>query len=497
MLKRRKRGPLLRFMSQSANWRKKFLPVSMKSFYITTTLPYVNAEPHIGFAMELIHADIVARWKRLVGFEVFFNTGTDEHGQKVYKTALAERKEPQKYTDELAEKFKNLKSLLGLSEDLHFIRTTEEGHKKAAQEFWKLCKKAGDIYKKEYKVRYCVGCELEKTDSEIENGHCIIHPHLEFEMREEENYFFRLSKYSQKLLNLYENNPNFVVPDYRLNEMKVLIERGLEDFSISRLKEKMPWGVPVPGDSDHVMYVWFDALVNYVSTIGWPQNMGEFEKWWPVVQFAGKDQVRQQAVMWQAMLMSAGLSSSRQIFIHGFVNYEGQKMSKSLGNVISPQKIVDEYGLDALRYFVAREFNQFEDTDISKEKLKVSYNANLANGLGNLVSRVMKLAETYLDAPIVENVENRAFNKEVASLLDRFEIQKATNHIWSQIGKLDSLIQEKKPWESKDQKIITNLVSKLYDIGYLLTPFMPETSEKILVAIKENKMPAALFPRKD
>ena len=482
-------------MSQSASWRKKFLPVSMKSFYITTTLPYVNAEPHIGFAMELIHADIVARWKRLVGFEVFFNTGTDERGQKVYKTALTERKEPQKYADELAEKFKNLKSLLGLSEDLHFIRTTEEGHKKAAQEFWKLCKKAGDIYKKEYKVRYCVGCELEKTDSEIENGHCIIHPHLEFEMREEENYFFRLSKYSQKLLNLYENNPNFVVPDYRLNEMKVLIERGLEDFSISRLKEKMPWGVPVPGDGDHVMYVWFDALVNYVSTIGWPQNMGEFEKWWPVVQFAGKDQVRQQVVMWQAMLMSAGLSSSRQVFIHGFVNYEGQKMSKSLGNVVSPQEVIDEYGLDALRYFVAREFNQFEDTDISREKLKTAYNANLANGLGNLVSRIMKLAETNLSQPAT--VKSLAFDKETASLLDRFEIQKAMNHIWKEMGDLDSLIQEKKPWESKNEEIIADLVLRLSHIAYTLTPFMPETSERILTAINRNKMPDSLFIRKD
>ena len=468
-----------------------------KSFYITTTLPYVNAEPHIGFAMEIIHTDIIARYKKLNGFDVFFNTGTDEHGQKVYQMALAEGKESQQYVDELAEKFKSLKSTLGLSEDLHFIRTTDRGHKKAAQEFWKLCEKAGDIYKKEYKVRYCVGCELEKTDSEIENGHCIIHPHLELEIREEENYFFKFSKYGEKLLALYENNPDFVIPDFRLNEIKALIERGLEDFSISRLKEKMPWGVDVPGDDKHVMSVWFDALVNYISTLGWPENTRNYEKFWingTPTQFAGKDQVRQQVAMWQAMLMSANLSNTRHIIIHGFINYEGQKMSKSLGNVVSSQEIIDEYGLDALRYFVAREFNQFEDTDISREKLKTAYNANLANGIGNLLARIMKLSETYLDGPVEIN---HKFHGTLESLLNNFEIQKAMNHIWSEIGELDVLIQEQKPWESKDKEVITHLVEKLAHIGYSLQPFMPETSQKILEAIKTNKLAENLFPRKD
>ena len=466
----------------------------MKSFYITTTLPYVNAEPHIGFAMELIHADIIARYKRLQGYDVFFNTGTDEHGLKIYQVALAENKTPQVYTDELAEKFKDLRSLLGLSEELHFIRTTEERHKKAAQEFWKLCKKAGDIYKKEYKIRYCVGCELEKTDSELVDDKCPIHSNKELEIIEEENYFFKLSKYSPKLLELYDENPEFVVPDSRLNEMRALIDRGLEDFSISRLKEKMPWGVDVPGDGKHVMYVWFDALVNYISTIGWPSDLDTFNKYWPVVQFAGKDQIRQQVVMWQAMLMSAGLSPSKQILIHGFINYEGQKMSKSLGNVVSPQEIIDEYGLDALRYFVMREFNQFEDTDISREKLKTTYNANLANGLGNLVSRIMKLAETHLDTPVGQS-RALTMGDKLKEMLDKFEIQKAVDHIWEQMGELDAEIQEAKPWESKDEEVIAGLVTKLAHVGYSLTPFMPETSEKILVAIKENKMPETLFPR--
>src|SRR3989344_2611374 len=469
----------------------------MKSFYITTTLPYVNAEPHIGFAMEIIQADIIARYKKILESDVFFNTGTDEHGLKIYQIALAENKTPQAYTDELAEKFKNLQFLLGLSEDLRFIRTTEERHKKATQEFWKLCEKAGDIYKKEYKIRYCVGCELEKTDSELVDGRCPIHPNKELEIIEEENYFFKLSKYGLKLLELYDKNPDFVIPNSRLNEMRALIERGLEDFSISRLKEKMPWGVNVPGDDKQVMYVWFDALVNYISTIGWPEDMENFSKYWPVVQFAGKDQVRQQVVMWQAMLVSAGLPPSKQIVIHGFINYEGQKMSKSLGNVVGPQEIIDEYGLDSLRYFVAREFNQFEDSDISSEKLKTAYNANLANGLGNLVSRIMKLAETNLPEPI--NVKHPVFefDKEIESLLDKFEIQKAANRIWEQIGELDAEIQETKPWVSQDKDIIANLVTKLTHIGYSLQPFMPETSEKILTTIKDNKMPETLFPRKD
>ncbi|KKS78598.1 MAG: Methionine-tRNA ligase [Candidatus Azambacteria bacterium GW2011_GWE1_42_9] len=468
----------------------------MKSFYITTTLPYVNAEPHIGFAMELVHADIIARWKQLNGFDVFFNTGTDEHGLKIYQAALIENKTPQAYTDELAQKFKNLQLLLGLSDDLHFIRTTDEHHKKAAQEFWKLCKNAGDIYKKEYKIRYCVGCELEKTDSGLADGRCPIHPNKELEMIEEENYFFRLSKYGPKLLEFYDKNPDFVIPDFRLNEMRALIGRGLEDFSISRLKSKMPWGIDVPGDSNHVQYVWFDALVNYISTIGWPDDMDKFNKYWPVVQFAGKDQVRQQVVMWQAMLMSAGLLPSKQIVIHGFINYEGQKMSKSLGNVISPQEVIDEYGVDALRYFVAREFNQFEDMDISREKLRSAYNANLANGLGNLVSRVMTMAEAHLKSPVT--ISEWEDMSEFFAILDKFEINKATNYIWAKIGELDALIQKEKPWESKDTKVITNLVAKLYSIARMLNPIMPETSNKIKELVQANKKPSEpLFLRKD
>jgi methionyl-tRNA synthetase len=465
-----------------------------RSFYITTTLPYVNAEPHIGFAMELVQADVIARWKKLNGFEVLLNTGTDEHGQKVYNKAKEEGRDPQEYTDEYAEKFQSLVPTLNLSADTRFVRTTDAHHKMAAQEFWKLCESSGDIYKKNYTIKYCVGCELEKTDSELVDGKCPIHPNKDLEIREEENYFFRFSKYQEPLLKFYKDNPDFVIPDFRFNEIIKFVERGLEDFSVSRLKEKMPWGVEVPGDETHVMYVWFDALVNYVSTIGWPDRPDEFKKWWPVVQFAGKDQTRQQAAMWQAMLMSAGLATSRQIVIHGFINYEGQKMSKSLGNVVNPQEIIEQYGVETLRYFVSRELSQFEDTDISREKFRIAYNANLANGLGNLVSRIMRLAENYLESPVEIKHE---FHTTLSGYFEKFEIQKAINHIWEEIGELDREIQEKKPWESKDKEVIAHIVAKLAHIGYSLAPFMPDTSQKIITAIENNKLQSGLFPRKE
>ncbi|MBV22354.1 MAG: methionine--tRNA ligase, partial [Parcubacteria group bacterium] len=340
-----------------------------KNFYLTTTLPYVNADPHVGHALEFVTADIIARYRRLIGDEVFFNTGTDEYGQKVYTKTLEEKKDPQKYVDEYAEKFKKLKDTLNLSYD-NFIRTTDEHHKMAAQEFWKRSIANGDIEKKLYKSKYCAGCELEKTDSDLVDGCCPEHREQEIQIIEEENYFFKFSKYQKPLLELYKKNPQFVIPDFRFNEIKRFVERGLEDFSISRLKSKMPWGVPVPDDDEHVMYVWFDALVNYISAIGWPDDLKKFEKWWPVTQFAGKDQVRQQAAMWQAMLMSVGLPLSKQIVIHGFITVDNGKMSKSVGNVISPDDLVAEYGVDALRYYLVRHVHPFEDSDFTMEKFK-------------------------------------------------------------------------------------------------------------------------------
>ncbi|MCU0680562.1 MAG: methionine--tRNA ligase, partial [Planctomycetes bacterium] len=363
-----------------------------KNFYITTTLPYVNAEPHIGFAAEIVRADVIARYQRNLGKTVFFNTGTDEHGLKIYNKAQENNLEPQKYCDEYAAKFDNLKQALNLSYN-SFIRTTDEHHLKAAQEFWRLCEQNGDIYKKTYSAKYCVGCELEKTDSELDHGRCPLHPDKDLEVIEEENYFFRFSKYQEKLLELYQNNASFVLPDFRLKEIKNFVEAGLNDFSISRLKSKMPWGVPVPGDENQVMYVWFDALVNYISCLGWPDNKNQFNEYWPVIQVAGKDNLRQQSAIWQAMLLSAGLKPSQQILIFGFITANGQKMSKSLGNTIDPYEVITKYGTDPLRYYLLSEIKVFYDSDFSYEKFDKLYNADLANGLGNLVARVSNLLE--------------------------------------------------------------------------------------------------------
>lgn len=473
------------------------------NFYITTTLAYVNADPHIGFAMEVTRADIVARHKKLLGFDVFFNTGTDEHGLKIYRKAVEISQDPQKYVDGYSEKFKDLIRILNLSEGVNFTRTTDENHKKSAQEFWKICDQNGYIYKKNYKIKYCVGCELEKTESELENDCCPLHPNQKIETIDEENYFFAFSKFQKPLLELYENDPNFVIPSSRLNEVKAFVERGLEDFSISRLKSKMPWGVAVPNDPEHIMYVWFDALVNYISTIGWPNDMDKFNKWWPVTQYCGKDNLRQQSVMWQAMLLSVGLPTSRQIIVNGFITSGGQKMSKSLGNVISPASIVSEYGVDALRYFLARELNPFEDGDFTMDKFKESYNANLANGLGNLTSRIMKMSETYLKEP-VKTEKKFEFPKEFSKHLDKFELNKAMDFIWNKIGEADSYIQKNQPFkvikENKEEgeRMIVHLVRELDDVAHLLQIFMPDTSENIKKVIRENKMPdKTLFPRKE
>jgi len=471
--------------------------------YYTTTLPYVNANPHLGHALEFVHADICARYSRLKGKEVFLNIGTDEHGQKVWQKAIEEGKEPQAYVDEYAERFQTFAKTLNISHD-RFIRTTDEDHIHAAQEFWRRCNESGDIYKKEYKVKYCVGCELEKTDSELNTeGRCDVHPDKELEIREEENYFFRFSKYADTLLDLYTKNPDFVLPESRLNEIKSFVERGLQDFSISRLKQKMPWGIPVPDDKEHVMYVWFDALVNYISAIGWPENKEEFEAWWPVIQFAGKDNLRQQSAMWQAMLMSAGIEPSKQVIIHGFINSGGQKMSKSIGNVVDPLSVAGEYGVDALRYYLAREVTPFEDGDFTDTYFKETYNANLANGLGNLSSRILKMAASYLDAHVsIEEKDIQTFT-DYCTHMDAYKINEAADVIWEHIGALDARITETAPFkliktdEQKAKEIVKELVQGLHDVTVILEPIMPETAHTIRAHINENtSISTPLFSRK-
>lgn len=470
-----------------------------KKFYITTTLPYVNSDPHIGFATEIINADAIARYRRLIGDEVFFSTGTDEHGQKIWEASLKDGKDVKDYVNHFSTEFQKLKDLLNLSNDT-FVRTTDDNHIKAAQEIWKRCEAKGDIYKKSYTGKYCVGCESFKTDKDLsEDGKCFIHPHLEVKDIEEENYFFRLSKYTDKLLE-YLQKEGSVFPEWRREEAINFVKNGLEDFSISREKERLSWGIPVPGDENQVMYVWFDALTNYISTLGWPDEEGNFKKFWnegETVQVAGKDQVRFQSIMWQAMLMSANIKNTDKVIYHGFITSGGQKMSKSLGNVINPETLVKDFGSDAVRYFLLRHVHPFEDSDVTLERVKELYNADLANGLGNLVSRVMKLAEDNINPVGDENYSQGFGGTHIDEKMSEFRCDLSVTYIWDKIGELDREIQDKKPWESKDKELIQDLVKKVGQIGHMLKPFLPETSDKIIELVRTNKKPETpLFLRK-
>ncbi len=476
-----------------------------KSFYITTTIPYVNADPHIGFALELVQSDAIARYNRLIGNDVFFSTGTDEYGQKIWEGSQKEGKNVQDYVDYYASKFLELKDVLGLSND-NFIRTTSKENILASQEFWRLCNEKGDIYKKNYQGLYCVGCEKFLTEKDILDGKCILHPTKDLEMVEEENYFFKLSNYKKQLLE-YLSKEKSIVPEWRRKEAVDFVENAMEDFSISRSKGRISWGIAIPGDDTQVMYVWFGAFVNYLSTLGWPVNRENFNKFWlngdQRVQFAGKDMVKFQSVMWQGMLMSAGLPATDTVVYHGFITGDGGiKMSKSIGNVINPKEIVKEYGTDALRYFLLREISPFDDSPFTMERFKEAYNANLANGLGNLASRILTLSEKYLEKcpPIPEKSDFT----EYFTIYETFDLNKAANYVWEKIGELDVFIQKNEPFkvikvdEKKGKELISQMVLDLYKIARLLNPLMPETNVLLKNLIKENKKPEKpLFPRKD
>jgi methionyl-tRNA synthetase len=473
-----------------------------KPFYLTTTLPYVNDKPHMGHALEFVHADIIARYQRLMDRDVFFNTGTDEHGQKISQKAQEQGQEVQAYVDHYAEQFKNLKTVLGLSYDA-FIRTTDPAHVAAAQELWRRCEAKGDIYKKKYKGLYCVGDEAFIKESDLVDGKCPNHPGMTPIEIEEENYFFRLSAYQDKLLAYL--NGDVILPQWRKEEAIKFVQGGLEDFSISREKARMSWGIAVPGDDAQVMYVWFDALTNYISTLGWPADTeGKFKKFWAsgeVVQMAGKDQVRFQSIMWQAMLMSADIKNTNLVVYHGFITSEGQKMSKSIGNVIDPLALVEEYGTDALRYFLARHISSFEDSDFTIARFKAAYNADLANGLGNLAARIMQLAQTHLSAPVV--LPTLSFDPEYIEHMEKFEISKALDLVWERIRLLDQQITDTQPFKvvktnpEEGKELISALVLELAQTLMHLWPVIPAKGHEIWTAIKENKKPETLFPRKE
>lgn len=475
----------------------------MSARYLTTTLPYVNADPHIGFALEAVQADALARVWRAAGDEVFFSMGTDEHGQKILESAQKAGQETQFYVDHYAAEFQKLKEALNLTNDV-FIRTTDPAHIKAVQEMWRRCEAKGDIYKKTYTGLYCVGCEAFKTEKEIADGKCPLHPTQELKEVSEENYFFRFSKYQDRLLTYLEKS-EVLIPEWRRAEAVAFLKGGLEDFSISRERARLSWGIPVPNDDSQVMYVWFDALTNYISTLGWPADeKGNFKKFWEegaTLQVAGKDQVRFQSLMWQAMLMSANVKTTDHIFYHGFITSGGQKMSKSIGNVINPLSIVERYGTDALRYILLRHVSPTEDSDLTEQLMYDYYNAHLTNGIGNLVARVMKLAEEHLSEPVT--LSNTGASPKHLSLVGAFKFNEAMDGIFQIISRTDERINAEEPYkkikipETADEarSLIRTVVQELGKIAGELEWAMPRTSSRILAAIRENKKPENLFPR--
>jgi len=471
---------------------KNIFSASKKKFYITTSIAYVNSEPHIGFALESVQADVLARYHRGQGSDVFFLTGTDEHGSKIQRTAEAAKKSPQEFVDELSEKYKGLRDLLNLSWD-NFIRTTDQKvHWPVAQEIWNRLFDAGDIYKKKYSGYYCIGCESFKTGKDIADGKCIIHK-KELEFIEEENWFFKLSKYTKEIELRIKNNELRIVPETRRNEILSLLKEGLEDVSFSRSKRFVEWGIPVPNDDSQVMYVWADALSNYISGYG---GIKEWEKHPADVHMIGKDISRFHAAIWPGMLLSCKLPLPKNIFIHGFVTSGGEKMSKSMGNVIDPYELVKKYGADPVRYYLLREIPSSEDGDFSYEKFEERYNGDLANGLGNFAARVSTLAskETEISGKVSKEVREKIdeVEKAVQQKIKNLKFSEALAAVWELIQFGDRYVNENKPWakdlpEEKRKEILYDLISILKNTAGSLVPFLPETAEKISSAIKLEK----------
>jgi len=470
----------------------------MKKFYLTNAIPYVNARPHIGHALEFLQADTIVRYRKLLGDDVLFLCGSDENAIKNVQAAQKVNKPVQQFIDENAKYFEELAKELNVHFDI-FQKGSSESHKIASQKLWELCEKNGDIYKKAYKGLYCIGCEEFKSPSELnENGECHEHPGKQLEEIEEENYFFKLSNYQETLLKLIDSDEFRIVPEFRKNEITSFIKSGLSDFSISRSNERAKnWGVPVPNDNTQRIYVWFDALNIYQSGIGFATDEEKYNKWWPAdVHVIGKGIIRFHAVYWPAILLSAGLKLPKKLFVHEYFTVNGQKMSKTLGNVVNPLDITTKYGTDALRYFCLAKISPFQDGDFSEEKLKDAYNSDLANGLGNLVSRVAKLAEKHHLTPTEEILE---LDEKVRQALDEFKFNEALSIIWRWISEADQEINRTKPWELEEieaKKVLTDLCQRIVTIAHNLQPFLPNTSEKILLQFSgEIKSGSPLFPR--
>lgn len=463
-----------------------------EKFYITTAIAYVNAPPHLGHALEFVETDAIARYKRLMGYDTYFLTGTDEHGVKIFNTAKKLEMDTKEMVDKNATFFKDLKGLLQLSND-DFIQTTDkERHWPACQKLWKKLSDKGDIYEKEYEGLYCEGCELFMKETELVDGKCPIHKKEPIPSKEK-NYFFKLSKYSDEIVKLIESGKLKLMPDNRKNEFLNIAKEGLHDVSFSRPREVLPWGVDVPNDESQVMYVWCDALTNYISALGYASDSELFKKYWPAdTHVIGKDIVRFHAGIWIGMLLSAGIELPKSILIHGFVTHNGEKMSKTIGNVVDPIEIQERYGTDALRYYLLREIPVGRDGDFSDKLFIERYNSDLANNLGNLVNRV----HTLLERNGIDNFDFAKYSdgykdkvdetwKKYIDSMNSYNIHEAIFHVWKLVDYANKKLEEEQPWSlvkedpEKGRAVLCNILEIIRHISILISPFIPEASAKI------------------
>ena len=475
----------------------------MSDYFVTTSIPYVNGEPHLGHAMEFVMADVLARYARQRGDDVIYSTGTDEHGGKIAEKAEEAKVTPKAYADKMSKHFEKLAEDLNVSND-RFIRTTDKSHEDRAQLIWKALKH--DIYKGKYVGWYCTGDEAFFTETEVKanNGICPNH-NRKYEKIEEDNYFFPLSKYTKPILEAIESGEFLILPETKRNEILWLLKEGLDDISISRPKENIQWGIPVPGDSHQVMYVWFEALMNYITVLGYPEH-DDFKRFWPAdAQVIGKDIIRFHAAIWPAILLSLGLDLPKLLYVHGFVNINGEKMSKSLGNYLSPNEIIEKYGVDPFRYYFLRHIPSYGDGDFTWEAFDRAYNSELANELGNAVQRTAAMIQKYQKGIIgdIPGAEHDIAGYREAMEICRFD--RALDEVWEQVRGLNQYIDEEKPWmiakeEDEDhlREVLAYQASCLLEIAELLKPFMPETAEKIAAVFAEGivrPIDGTLFPK--
>jgi methionyl-tRNA synthetase len=480
------------------------LNTNMSKFYITTSIPYVNGEPHLGHALEFIYADVLARYARQQGVEnVLFSTGTDEHGSKIAEKATQLGISPLELSTQNTKTFLELLKQLNISND-RFIRTTDQAHEQRAQLVWKDLSE--HIYKKKYIGWYCVGCEeyVTETFAKENNGVCPNH-NRPYEQFAEENYFFGLSKFNNLIKQAINDDSFKIIPTTKKNEILSIINEGLEDISISRPVDKLSWGVPVPGDESQVMYVWFEALLNYITVLGYPEYK-DFSEFWPAdVQVIGKDILRFHAAIWPGILLGLKLPLPKVLYVHGFVNVDGKKMGKSLGNSIAPSEIINKYGVDAFRYYFMRHMPSYNDGDFSWEKMENTYNNELANELGNAVGRVSAMLSKY-QADIVGNIPEPNHDiHDYQEALDNCQFDRALDEVWEQVRGINQYIDTEKPWtiaKSGDsqhlQEVLAYCVGCLLEIADLLLPFMPETSTKIQNVFKDGlvtPLKEPLFPK--